>query len=178
METQPSTTAVVAELQQAFARDHQEFTRGIVRLEQALQADDLPAAVRAADELDRAAGAHIAFEEAVLYPQVAAVRGDSFAGRLYNEHTVGRDALQTLQELGSRTTLSTAERELLLSQLRTLSEHVLSCGTLVSYLTALDPAAQAGLLASLQQYRRQGGRWTDLPPQPAEAPPSPPPGKR
>jgi hypothetical protein len=47
--------------------------------------------------------------------------------------------------------------------LDTVGDHVLSCGTLLSHLTALDEAAQQRMLERLLEFRRERRRWTELP---------------
>ena len=55
----------------AFVDDHKQLTRALKQLKDALGRHDLSEAKRIAEELDRAAGPHILFEEEFLYPEVA-----------------------------------------------------------------------------------------------------------
>ena len=81
-------------LTKAFLDDHREMTRRIAGLLDALKRGDAPAAFQFADELDRVAGPHIEFEEAVFYPLLVEARGREFVGRLYREHGEGRHAVK------------------------------------------------------------------------------------
>lgn len=158
------TESRVAEspLTAAFTEDHRSFTRGLSRILKALKSGDDATAVRLADELDRAVGPHIEFEEQVFYPEVAKSRGKEFTRELYREHRVGQSALKALLEPG-RTTFSAAEREDLVSRLETAMDHALSCGTLLSHITTRGEAEQERMLQELRQASRRGRRWTELP---------------
>jgi len=62
----------------AFVDDHQQVTRALKQLKDALGRHDLSEAKRIAEELDPAAGPHILFEEVFLYPEVARARGRDY----------------------------------------------------------------------------------------------------
>ena len=149
----------------AFVDDHQQLTRALKQLKDALGRHDLSEAKRIAEELDRAAGPHILFEEAFLYPEVARARGRDYIDRLYEEHRVGRDLLTRLLVLrsDSRRRLGDEEQARLLQQAEMTLGHAVSCGTLLSYLTTLDQTAQKEYFAALLALRQQAKRWTEIP---------------
>lgn len=121
-----------------------------------------------ADELDRAAGPHIEFEEHVLYPTVTEDRGKDFGAVLRREHQVARSALLFIREQDDQP-LAPAERARVLEQLRVGLEHAVACGSLLSHLTVSDDDEQKKMLNTLEEYRQQNLRWTDLDGQSAES---------
>ncbi len=151
-------------LSDAFLEDHQHLTRGLSATLDALEKDDLPGAVRLADELDRRAGPHIEFEEEVFYPEVAKSRGPDYVAQLHREHDSGRVAINRLLGNRTRERLEPEERTRIVAGLHEALDHAVSCGTLLSHVTTLDPARQQEVLEQLLSYRRKGHRWTDRPP--------------
>jgi hypothetical protein len=149
----------------AFVDDHQQLTRALKQLKDALGRHDLSEAKRIAEELDRAAGPHILFEEVFLYPEVARARGRDYIDRLYEEHRAGRDLLTRVLALrsDSRRRLGDEEQARLLQQAEMMLDHAVSCGTLLSYLTTLDQTTQKEYFAALLALRQQAKRWTEIP---------------
>jgi hypothetical protein len=160
---EPRARSVTSQLGKAFVEDHRHLIRGFTDLKSALEQGDLDAARRIADQLDRAAGSHIRFEEEVLYPRVAEVRGRAFADRLYAEHAVGRAVIRQILDLPEGSALDPALRDQCVAGTGTALDHVLRCGTLLSHLTAPDASQQAELLDVLEAMRRHPRRWTELP---------------
>ncbi len=95
-------TKPTSNLTDVFLEDHQQLTRGLARLRQALQQGDVSGAVRLADELDQQVGAHMQFEEDVFYPMLAKRLGQEFTAQLYAEHAIGRETLLRIKELPSK----------------------------------------------------------------------------
>jgi Hemerythrin HHE cation binding domain len=155
----------MAPLTTAFVDDHQQLTRALKQLKDALGRHDLSEAKRIAEELDCAAGPHILFEEAFLYPEVARAHGRDYIDRLYEEHRAGRDLLTRILVMrsDSRRRLGDEEQARLLQQAETTLDHAVSCGTLLSYLTTLDQTAQKEYFAALLALRQQAKRWTEIP---------------
>lgn len=154
---------VESPLAREFLVDHQALTRGLASLRDAIASTDIPNARLIADRLDRSAGGHMEFEERVLYPRVAQTVGSEYVDRLYAEHRIGRDAVLQILSLRDSEPLPADEQSALLAKLETVGEHVLSCGTLLSHLTALDAQSQQRMLDRLNEYRREGVRWTEMP---------------
>lgn len=149
-------------LARAFTQDHQHLTGALARLALAVRDNDATAAHAVADELDRTAGGHMMFEEQVLYPQVARIYGPEYAAQLYAEHRVGQSVVRRIQQLPEGEWFSPDEREELLEDLRAVTGHVLSCGTLLSVVTGLPAGEQEELLSQLEEYRAAGHRWTQI----------------
>lgn len=144
-----------------FVRDHKDTTRALVSLQSALAGGTDDAVRSAAEQLDRIAGPHIAFEEAVLYPLVAESRGESFEQELLDEHDEVLQALREINDSPSPMSADEATRKKWLAQLRTGLDHVETCGTLLSHLTALPDERRAHLLSELLRLRAEGPRWTE-----------------
>lgn len=161
METQPH--GATSPLAAAFVEDHQHLLRGFADLKRALERGDWSEAGRIADQIDRAAGPHIRFEEEVLYPRVAEARGRSFADRLYAEHAIGCDVVRRVLNLPPGSPVDSALRDRVVAGAQTALDHAVSCGTLLSHLTTLHAGQQAQLLGILEAMRRQATRWTELP---------------
>jgi len=156
-------SAKSSKLSEAFVEDHRHLTQGLTRLLEAVRAGDVVRAVEVADALDQAAGPHVRFEEDVFYPQVAKARGPEFVGRLYREHRVGVEAIEAILKCRGASSLVKEERDRLLQKLEATLEHTISCGTLLSYVTSMEPDRQAEMLAQLETFRRQPCRWSELP---------------
>jgi hypothetical protein len=156
MNVQPPT------LEEEFVNDHREMTRTIARLLEALRAGNDTDAVHIADELDRLAGPHIAFEEAVMYPEVARRRDRAFAERLYDEHRTALRGLRDLLGHREHLQLSAEERARITDDIQTGLDHAIACGTLLSYLTVLDERTKRLYLDRLTDLRGKQPRWTAL----------------
>lgn len=150
-------------LGRAFLEDHRALTRGLADLAAAVEKRDWAEARQIAERVDRLGGAHIEFEEEVLYPAVARVHGRAFVARLHQEHRAGLDVVRTL--LGSSSDGWTAERQQeLAANAQTAWRHAESCGTLLSQLTGLGADEQRVALERLEEIRTAARRWTQLRP--------------
>jgi hypothetical protein len=149
-------------LREAFLEDHQKLTKGLRELLSLVEAERFEDAARVAKELDTVAGAHIEFEEKRFYPEVEKVRGADYVDNLYDEHQSGVEAIRSLERLSGTKGVDAEERDRILRHLHRALDHVVSCGTLLSHVTALDEKAQAELLDALERYRSSGHRWTEL----------------
>jgi hypothetical protein len=150
-------------LQRAFLEDHRHLTRGLTTIVVALERGDEAGARREADILDRNVGPHMAFEEQVFYPELSRILGAEPVAHLYEDHDVGKHAVQKLLEGGGAGTLGEQERAELLTDLQGMLEHAEGCGTLLSHLEGPPPERLERLTAALLELRSQGIRWTDLP---------------
>ena len=137
--------------------------RGLAGVLRKVEDADLVAARDLADELDRAVGGHIQFEEEILYPAVGQVRGSDFERELCQEHGLIRRAIKRLLEADLSSEDSAGLRTELQGALKVAVEHAESCGTLISHLRALSPPEQREALSRLNQLRERGTRWTELP---------------
>lgn len=145
-----------------FVRDHREMTRLLLALLESLERQDDAQAMQYADELDRLAGPHIQFEEALLYPTVGRSVGKPFEQQLLLEHQQPLTAIRFLLQHPKSEPLSPVKREALLRQVRVGVDHVERCGRLLSHLTSLDEPTQTRYLQELRHLRSVGRRWSEL----------------
>lgn len=75
---------------------------------------------------------------------------------------MGQAVVRRIRQLPEGEWLAPDEREELLADLRTVTDHVLSCGTLLGVLADLPAREQDDLLARLEAYRAYRRRWTQL----------------
>jgi hypothetical protein len=150
-------------LDQAFLDDHRAMMDGLAGIVECLEAADLEGAVALAETVDRQAGAHIRFEEDVLYREVARARGAEYASRLYAEHQRVRRGIETLLACRGERRLGTEVRRQVLEDVRVGLDHAVSCGTLLSLLTPLDAEAQQAMLDRLLELRKLATPWHALP---------------
>lgn len=155
--------SIGTQLEEAFVQDHRAMRRGLSAIIVDLERDDLETALREADELDRTAGGHIRFEEEVLCGEVARLRGHEYASGLYREHETVRHGIASLLAHASGKHLDQQLKQRILGDLRVGLNHAVSCGTLISHLTALDPDRQRVMLDRLRELRKSGVRWSELP---------------
>jgi hypothetical protein len=149
-------------LREAFHQDHRVLVRDLKALREALLSRDVGEATRLADELDRAVGPHMQFEEEVFYPTLEKVLGRKFVDNLYDEHAEGQAAVRALGARPEGEPFRREERDRLLVQVELALNHALSCGTLTSHLAALSPEVRSEMLVQLLEIRARGGRWTEL----------------
>ncbi len=154
------TLSAKSELELAFLEDHQHLLKGLTEILERLGANDLGAAVAAAERVDEAVGPHMRFEEEELYPTLRAVLGNDYVNRLYDEHTEGQQAIAELRSRGPEP-LTEDEKARLMEAVETTLNHAVSCGTLLSHLDALDEARQSALLERLVELRHEKQLWSD-----------------
>jgi hemerythrin-like domain-containing protein len=147
-------------LQQEFLDDHRVLIAGIKGIIEALEGGDSAKAVALASELDRQAGAHMAFEEEVFYPRLAEVYGEEFVTQMVSEHEAGQRAVRTLLAKNHDQPLTAEQREHVLEDLDVALKHVMSCGTMLSELSSGAEGQDARALERLRRLRDQGERWT------------------
>ncbi len=148
----------------AFVDDHKRLTQGFHRLAAAIHRRD-PAELRAlAAQIDAASGAHIRFEETVLYPIVRKERGRDYAQKLYGEHRIAASVLRDVLSHPEETPWTDDEWKSLESRVQTALDHAISCGTLLSHLTTLSKERQEDIHGRLVDLRQDSPHWTGLPP--------------
>ena len=149
-------------LEKEFVADHRNTSRGLKSLKDALEAEDDAAVLEAAQRLDRVAGPHIAFEEQWLYPLVEKSRGEEFRHHMTGEHDEVVETLSEILACDGLSCVSSARKSEWQRDLQTGLDHVVTCGTLLSHLTALDEAERTEMLRRLQDLRDEGVLWTEL----------------
>jgi hypothetical protein len=151
---------LLGELEDAYLTDHDRLTRGLELVARSLEARDLPTALAAAEALDQVAGPVIRFEEEEVYPLLRLRLGDEAVNRLYAEHEAGRMMLCDLLAIRDRR-LEPGERERFRRAVRSILDHVLACGNLLTHLAGLERSQQHRLLRRLQAREREPSRWSE-----------------
>ena len=143
-----------------FLKDHQQFSRLLFQIIKLLEAGQISEARTRADELDRLAGPHIAFEEAELYPRLQ-ILGERNAKEemLVEQH---HDALHALKQLVDLENPDGDQLESVKAGFNDALKHAEHCGSLISLMTQLNHQEQSESLKSLLDFPAQGQRWTEL----------------
>jgi len=147
---------------EAFREDHAVLGRGLHELSEHLRTGDIAAAKACGDRVDRAAGAHIAFEEKFFYPALRRLLGDALADRLYQEHGEGLSVVKALAELPQGATPSDAERRGMLRAAEVMEAHVAECGELFGAMGRIPLEQQNALHRELLALREEAPRWTKI----------------
>ena len=147
-------------LQQEFLDDHRVLISGLRDIITAIETDELERAVETAKRLDREAGAHMAFEEEVFYPQLARTYGDEFVERMVAEHEAGHRAIKSLIARQDAPRLAAEERSEILDDLGVALKHVMSCGTMLSELGTGKADVDEGALDHLRTLRDRAEPWS------------------
>ncbi|MEW6039271.1 MAG: hemerythrin domain-containing protein [Pseudomonadota bacterium] len=147
----------------AFREDHAVLGRGFHQLSQCLRGNDAAGARAAAERIDAAAGAHIAFEERHFYPALARILGAPEVRRMYLEHGKGLAAVRALLERKPGAPIAEDERSRLMELSRAMEAHIAECGEMFQAMRRLPDAEQAALYRQLTVWRERHPRWTRLP---------------
>lgn len=153
---------VLEKLTQAFREDHAVLGRGFYDLSTCLRANDLAGAKATADELDRSAGAHIAFEEEVLYPTLRRLLSDADADRFHGEHGMGLRAVQFLASLPDGQPVPEGQLRELLADSEVMERHIAECGEVFGALGRLPDSEGIQMLTRLEELRDWAPRWTEF----------------
>ena len=151
------------ELLRAFREDHAVLGRGFHRISAALRAGSGAEACVAAAEVDRDAGAHIAFEERHFYPALMRLLGKGRVEGLLKEHAEGLAVVRTLGSLSTAAALPEQRRRELLRASEAMETHIAECGELFEAIGRIPEAEQVALLDELLNLRAERPAWTDLP---------------
>jgi Hemerythrin HHE cation binding domain len=151
-----------SDLFEAFREDHAVLGRGLHEISEHLRGGDLLAAKVSGERIDRAAGAHIAFEERFFYPALRRLLGDVEVDRLYQEHGKGVSVIKALAESPEDATLSDAERRKMLQDSELMEAHVAECGELFGAIGRIPLEEQEALYRELLALRDKAPRWTEF----------------
>lgn len=160
-EVGPVTDAVRA-LFDEFRHDHAVLGHGLHAVAAALRAGDDGKARRAARDLDRAAGAHIAFEERYFYPELRRLIGDVEVDAFHRQHAEGHAAIRQLAGDQPARRYSASERARLLGQIETMQVHTDECGEHFAALGRIPHNRQEQLLGALRDLREEAPAWTAI----------------
>ncbi len=146
----------------AFREDHAVLGRGFHDLSQSLRVRDIAAARTAADNVDKLAGAHIAFEERYFYPALVPLLGEQDVARLLHEHQAGLSVIRELLVAGDDESLTDAQWSALLERSQEMEQHIAECGELFGAMGRIEASERDALHQHLLDLRRQAPRWTEL----------------
>lgn len=146
----------------AFRDDHAVLGRALHELRSFVMADDVPSLKTAAQNLDRAVGGHIAFEEEDFYPALKAFLSDAEVEAMYVEHAHGARTLLDIAELDPNMTLQAAQKQRLLERIDEMEQHVSECGELFGAMGGLDEAGKSELMNRLLYWRDRAPTWTEF----------------
>lgn len=153
------TTSAQTPLVKSFIDDHKAMMRLLRDVSVALNEDDVAQAKMLAEELNRLAGPHIAFEETVLYPLIDDQTGDRpFVENLYAEH---QEILEAISQLADGE-LSPQKLEAVRAAFQSGLDHAEHCGTLISRLSSMSEADQQDAQDELDELRERNITWTQL----------------
>lgn len=155
-------TEINQQLFEAFRSDHAVLGRGLYELRSLILSGDLEALKAAADKLDQAAGAHIAFEEEDFYPALKAFLSDEEVGGMYAEHAQGAETLKAIKQLAGHEIEGPDTRDQLLEQIDEMEKHVSECGELFGAMGGLDESQKKALLRNLNRWRERAPSWTSF----------------
>ncbi|AMO71793.1 hemerythrin domain-containing protein [Sphingorhabdus sp. M41] len=146
----------------AFREDHAILGRGLHELRSLVTAGDVGGLKSAAQNLDKAAGGHIAFEEEDFYPALKTFLSADEVEEMYAEHAHGAETLSTIAELDPDIPLHLVQKQQLLDRIDEMEQHVSECGELFGAMGGLDEAAKDDLMKRLQYWRKLAPAWTDF----------------
>ena len=144
----------------AFQEDHAILGRGLHELRGFVMADDVRSLKTAAQDLDKAAGGHIAFEEEDFYPALKAFLSADEVEGMYAEHAHGAKTLSNIAELDPNIPLQATQKQGLLDRIDEMEQHVSECGELFGAMGGLDDANKGNLMKRLQYWRNLAPTWT------------------
>ncbi|WP_417622493.1 hemerythrin domain-containing protein [Parasphingorhabdus sp.] len=145
----------------AFREDHAVLGRGLHELRSLVQTDDIMALKTAAQKLDQAVGAHIAFEEEDFYPALQAFLSRQEVEQMYAEHAHGAETLVQIAALDDTAKLDDVSRNQLLDRIDEMEKHVSECGELFGALGGLDEKQKSEILEKLIRWREVAPIWTE-----------------
>tara|TARA_R110001606_G_scaffold167637_5_gene312055 strand:+ start:2952 stop:3440 length:489 start_codon:yes stop_codon:yes gene_type:complete len=146
----------------AFREDHAVLGRGLHELRSLVMAGDVGGLKTAAQNLDKAAGGHIAFEEEDFYPALKTFLSAEEVEEMYAEHAHGAETLSNIAELDPNMPLQATKKQHLLGRIDEMEQHVSECGELFGAMGGLDDAAKDNLMKRLQYWRKLAPAWTDF----------------
>ena len=143
----------------AFQEDHAALGKGFHELSVCLRGDDVVGARRVAGFLDKAAGAHIAFEEADFYPRLEDLIGEDDVRKMYADHADALDMIELLAKLAHDRPLPEEERRRLVAQSEAMEGHIAECGALFEAMGRIPEDEQDALCRRLLEWRRKAPTW-------------------
>ena len=155
-------TTVKERLFEAFKVDHALLGSGLHELAERLRDADTPGAKIVVEQLARAAGPHIAFEENNFYPALQPFLSASEIDNMREEHARTRRLLEQVLALSPTALQETHLQNKLLEAVEAGQTHVAECGELFGAMGGLSEEEQAQLLSQLEQWQARAPNWLEL----------------
>ena len=152
---------VLQKLAARFHEDHAVLGRGFYDLSTCLRSNDLTGAKDVAEALDQSAGAHIVFEEEVLYPTLRRLLSDGEADRFETEHGMGLRAIRAVLELDPEEPLADGHVRDILGDSEVMERHIAQCGDMFGALGRIPESEARQMLTRLEELRALAPRWTE-----------------
>ena len=147
-------------LLKAFQEDHAVLGRGFHLISTSLRAGDLGMARSAASEMDKKAGAHIAFETEHFYPALVPLLGERRVEEMLAEHLEGLKVILALEAQTAGTPLPEERQKDLLRASEAMEQHIAECGELFHAMERIPESEQALLLEALLRLRAEQPSWS------------------
>ena len=116
----------------------------------------------AASQVDKKAGAHIAFEEEHFYPALVALLGEARVGEMREEHGKGLEVILSLEAQATGAALSKTRQRELVRASEAMEQHIAECGELFQAMERIPEGEQAALLEALLRLRAEQPTWSTL----------------
>ena len=143
-----------------FREDHKVLGAGFHQLSTHLRAGDTAEACEVARHLDKAAGAHIAFEESEFYPRLAPLFGRDEADRMRDEHRQGLSVIDALVHHAAAEPLDRETCDRLLEQSEAMETHIAECAELFEAMGRIPVDERRVLYQKLIAWRQRHPTWT------------------
>lgn len=149
-------------LLKAFQEDHAILGRGFHLISTSLRAGDVRMARCAASEVDKRAGAHIAFEEEHFYPALVTLLGEARVEEMLVEHREGLKVILALEAQTTDAALPEEQQHDLVRASEAMEQHIAECGELFQAMGSIAEGEQAVLLEALLRLRAEQPTWSTL----------------
>lgn len=149
-------------LSQAFQFDHARLAQLSGNLRRALSNRDIIGARNIANDLDREAGAHIAFEEIDFYPALKPYLPEQDIEKLYLDHVAGLVTIEFILDDGPSQEIDERQFNMLIERIKAFEMHITVCGKIFTSMEALSSLRLQDLWERLVYWRRKAPRWTEI----------------
>ncbi|MFC7047818.1 hemerythrin domain-containing protein [Emcibacter nanhaiensis] len=146
----------------AFREDHALLGRGLHSLRERLVARDWEGARHQAQQLNREAGAHIAFEEEDFYPALKAFLDEEEVEEMYRDHKEGLRLVADVMDAPDEDFQSDQRASDFVTRVDHMSDHVSECGELFGAMGGLDEEDTKKLLERLEYWRKVAPSWSGV----------------
>lgn len=144
----------------AFHADHAALGKALHELRTELASGDAKAARKSASDLDRTAGAHIAFEETDFYPALKEALSEEEVEAMYREHADGLSVIQDIIGADDAELKDPVVQASFLLRIDALLGHVSDCGDLFGVMGTLSEEQFETLYGNLEYWRSHSPRWS------------------